>query len=358
MTDIVVVVLLQPSGTVFRPGERIRGLVKAEFERDVPSGGGIHLKLGWRTSGRGTVEQGTAAEELLVHGPFLSGERQELPFDLECPAGPFSASNDRVSISWELEAWVETGWRHVPVDRVPVEVVAGPCERPFLGAEQEDILAVPPRFLSTASEGKGFHALAALTGVGIACSTLGAIVGEWWIIQLGGVVAAGALVGALGWYGLQVGRRQRFGGLEVELPGGRLLATGEALDGWLHFTPDSDGRVVQLAAGWMLEERAENVEGTSTNVFHGEVLRVMQPMLVEPVECVAGQEISLPFHLEVPTAPSFRGSRNWLSWSLLVRVQLGDATEVLHQVPVCVRPPRPGGEAASAGGREQRGIEG
>lgn len=99
----------------------------------------------------------------------------------------------------------------------------------------------------------------------------------------------------------------------------------------------------EFAVGWMLEEIAKDSgDHSERRCRRRELLRhfARQPV---GLQNVSGERRELPFQVEVPSSPSFSGKANWLAWSLLVRVEAGDGSELIYKVPVWVRPPAPRG---------------
>ena len=331
---------LERSVPIFRPGERIRGTARAAFYEDVVGSEGLTLKLCWRTSGRGDVEQGAAESDLLSPGSFAAGERVECAFDFPCPEGPFSAEQEYVTVEWNLELCVDVSWVYNPVKRFPLQVVAGPCREPFLGKEAGELLRERPGFLSTPGEAKGFVGLGVVGGLGLAGLFFAGVAGHGPLLAATGTALAGSVAGAVGLYAVQRVKRARVRGLEIPLPARRELETGTHPELSLVFTAASDLVVRSVDAGWRLHERAVDTSGTSRQVFTREALRTLEPVLGEPLEAHAGDEVSVPLQLEVPTVPSFRGEKNQLDWAVLVRLGLMDGTELLYQAPVLVLPPR------------------
>ncbi|MEN9798689.1 MAG: hypothetical protein RL653_2385 [Pseudomonadota bacterium] len=149
--DQLLVSLDRPDAT-YRPGEPIRGVVLLDLDESVTGGLGLLLRLDWETRGHGQKEAGGAARQVLSPGPFMAGERLELPFELACPPGPFSLESSHVSVAWIFEARLDVPCGKDPTVLVPLTVVSGPCEEPFVGPSAGEYREAPPRFESMPGE--------------------------------------------------------------------------------------------------------------------------------------------------------------------------------------------------------------
>lgn len=329
---------------VFRPGERIRGRVTATFDRDVVHTGGVWLRLGWNTSGPASTERETVAEVCLAPGPFVAGESLDLPFDLPCPPGPFSASHKRVSVEWTLEARVETDRLLLPVRRRSVRVAPGPCAAATLGPAAVVVARRPAGVHTllgarkTAGELVG-GALALLPMAAVSAWREGPPAATWVAGGLGGAFLVAALALQLPrWAGRRFARE-----VSVELPGGTELQAGRPLQAHLTLVPARDGWLRGVHAAWALEESGlMSDRGEASNLhFEYEQPSPFAPCPVDPVPLRAGEPVSLSLDLEAPSEPSFHGRLNRLTWALLLRLRAGDGGELLYRVPVTVRPPAP-----------------
>jgi hypothetical protein len=84
------------AGQALEPGGRLTGRVVWNATRPPE----IAIALGWRTSGKGTVDQGVGAATVIT-GTTAAGEAH---FELAIPAGPPSFSGKLVSVGWQLTA--------------------------------------------------------------------------------------------------------------------------------------------------------------------------------------------------------------------------------------------------------------
>jgi hypothetical protein len=80
----------------YLPGEAITGTLSWQCEKELEA---IELRLCWKTSGKGSTDNGMA-DSLLLKQPQTHGN---MPFELHFPSGPYSFSGKLISISWYIE---------------------------------------------------------------------------------------------------------------------------------------------------------------------------------------------------------------------------------------------------------------
>ncbi|MEN9799782.1 MAG: hypothetical protein RL653_3479 [Pseudomonadota bacterium] len=322
----------------FRPGEPIRGSVHVTFDMGVPESTAVWLKLAWRTAGA-DVERGTGFEVCLATGPQRAGAEWELPFEVPCPSGPFSVEGTLVSVRWELEARVEGAGAEAPVVALPVRVLSGPCDEPFLGSDTHSPL-FPGFHLPHRRRALGL-VLGLCAGLVLLCVPVLALSGG---PREAAVGAAGVFLLSLApaiIFGVPWWRRRFCRELSVGLVQGTEVETGAEVQLRVAFTPRWDGRLRDVSVAWRLEECARQDrrgEGTSrTSVL--ETVSPYAPRLEQPLPFRADERVSLSFPVTVPDEPTFHGRFNQRHWALLVRVRAEDGGAWEYLAPVTVRPP-------------------
>lgn len=95
---------LEDGRTVYRPGERVTGVVRWELDSDPTD---VVLRLFWFTEGRGTRDVEVVAEERFD----APGREDRRSFELRLPEGPYSFSGRLISLIWALELIADPGDR-------------------------------------------------------------------------------------------------------------------------------------------------------------------------------------------------------------------------------------------------------
>ena len=93
-------VILEGSGTAFRPGEEVRG--RAEWSLDAPPAE-VAVRLCWFTRGKGTEDHEVVAQEDFDN-PVQRGQHE---FHFRAPDQPYSFSGQLISLIWAVELVIE-----------------------------------------------------------------------------------------------------------------------------------------------------------------------------------------------------------------------------------------------------------
>ncbi|MCK6520599.1 hypothetical protein L6R49_04070, partial [Myxococcota bacterium] len=105
----------------FAPGETIRGEVVVTTSSAVRCEG-LRVRLIWRTSGKGNVDEGVCAEDPLeANAAWEAGERV-YPFSLHVPEGPPAYEGELLQVSHLVVASADIPWAFDPKDERAVSL--------------------------------------------------------------------------------------------------------------------------------------------------------------------------------------------------------------------------------------------
>jgi hypothetical protein len=93
---------IEQGQTSFRPGEAIRGIVTWVLDAAPRT---VEVRLVWHTAGKGDRDVGVVEKASLHAG----GSRDQQPFELRAPDGPYSFSGRLISLVWGVEVVIEPG---------------------------------------------------------------------------------------------------------------------------------------------------------------------------------------------------------------------------------------------------------
>jgi hypothetical protein len=308
---------LDRPGGRYRAGEIVSGAVL--FTNIGESVRGVDLKLRWFTSGKGNTDHDDVRTERL---PIVAlGGRARARFALSLPPGPVSYAGPIITVAWELVVSVDVAWARDPVERVPIEVVAGeaqadagvyraapaPPVRHALGPDAEQAGSIKPRKTGVVF----FSAL-----------TFGAVATQFG--QFGAYILAPAaflLAGTALWQAWRrSGARHALGQPRFELLPPEVRG-GESVQARITLQPHRD---LDYLDGWAeLHGREIAVRGSgSSSTTHNHTLQREQIALEGPETPRAGQAVTLAATVPIArgAAPSFGAPSNHVSWTITLKL--------------------------------------
>lgn len=338
MTDATIEIRLDQEGRNLTAGDILSGKVILNAPSDLGCRG-VHVRLMWRSTGKGNRASVDVEPTVLSQGPLPAGS-YDYSFRFEVPPGPVSYAGTILGIQWCILAWVDLPWKF--------DLKA---ECPFM------LAAVPPSMEYTF--GPSFRWTGGLLtsiggGVATATKTFGPIKRSLLffvaaLLFVGGAAMiytspdnvqsiAGAvliLISILPARAFHNAGRFESLGLSI-VPG--CVRRGETLKAQLSVLAKRDIAVREVSLTLVAAERAVSGSGKSQTTHNQRVLEL--PMIVGgSLNLTAGQ--TSVFSAEFPLGPdvpvTLQVSSNYVSWEVWVSLCPEKGAEVKWRVPFSVR---------------------
>jgi len=315
-------------GDTYRPGERIRGIVRVRVD-DKCKCKALTLTLGWWTHGRGNRASGNTEKFALFSGEWQPGKDNVYPFDFLCPAGPYSYHGHVTNLDWKVHAHADLPWK---LDsKAEAEIIVAQPIRPAAIAAAAGPL--PPVPASPAKMGAAIGGLMLLFGLGLIASWLfadgDALFPGIFLSVVGGLIAFFSVRNTIA--------QMKLGPVTLYLPAE--VGPGQRLRGQLKFTPRSQVKVNGITAKLTGTESAVSGSGTNTTT-HTHPLHNAELALSPARTFAAGQPVSLPIEIPLPEkAPcSFKVNSNSVEWSAVVHIDIAGSADWMRAQAINVRP--------------------
>ena len=295
-------------------GATISGVVIVKADKDVSSKGLIVRTL-WSTHGRGNIDTGEVASQVLFEGAWKAGQEYSYPFTLPTAVWPPTYYGDFLNVSHYVAAQAKLSWAIDPKTQVEFRVIAHDAPddlKPTTGPPQK-------------------------TGMVMAI-ILGLILLIFGIAFLGLFLVIAAVAGPIAGlvYLFKVVLPKRITGpVTCELTS-RKVHAGQKLQAKLEFTPARRSTINGIE--WKIRCIEECVSGSGSNrKTHTHELFQETVTSCGSRELKSGEKqmLELDYPLPANAAPSLKFSDNSLKWTITARIDIPkwpDWTKVLEPI--------------------------
>ncbi len=340
MSDKLVRIELAERSDSVPAGGELRGTVVIDHVDE--SVRGVDLSFRWRTSGKGSSDQGKDNPQRLAVPPARSDGCARLPFSFAVPLGPVSYSGEIISVGWFVRAWVDVAWARDPSDEVEVRVL--PRDGRHSLQSGGGYRSAPERKAVRHSHGPS--ALAGHTrrsrgsfglGTGLIALGLGAAsMAAGWSGYLVTPVVALILVGGIVNAARRRATQRALGSPHVEIDRGE-SQPGGTVGARVVLQPAEDVAVSEVTATLMCKETAVKGQGSSATTHN----RVVAANLVSLVRVASEPGASHVYEgaltIPAPAPPSFGSSSNDVTWTVEFSIDAGEY-KITEEIVLSVQP--------------------
>ena len=311
--------------SIYAGGGKITGIVHVDVDKNVTTKG-LEVSSGWATHGRGNVDSGEFATEILFTGEWRAGEKHEYRFELPVGHWPPSYHGDYLNIDHYIKARAKIPWGFDP------KASQAFLMRPSGGPD----VALPKAPMQ-------------ISGM-IGCVIAMVFFGGFFTVFFGGLIAAGGppviaiVVGVLlllvgGFVGARYFMpKYLLGNVELTLDPLQ-VSPGDEVRGELVVRPRKNVNINEIKLTFKACEKVISGSGsnrtTHTNPFFEKATTLHESGVLQ-----VGKEHRIPLSVKLPDdAPySIDLSDNNIIWSTHVRIDIPRWPDWTRETPVLVVP--------------------
>ena len=279
-------------------GEVLTGTVIVRCDKDTNCKG-LTVCTRWTTHGRGNVDSGLGAEEVVFQGAWQAGQEYKYGFKLATASWPPTYFGTYLNVSHYVEARAKLAWATDPKASVeiPVVVTTSPAD------------VQPSRKQSANGCGPIGWVLLGLILLVFAVAFI-------WLVPIIAIVAV------IVWFFKSFLPKQLTGSIETKLEPRRVKAGG-VVHGHLSFTPKRSVNINSINYKFTGAENCSSGSG-SNRKSHKIDLSQQVGELAGTQRLTAGQLQSFDFEIKVPAnaAPSMKLIDNEVVWTVELRVDI------------------------------------
>jgi hypothetical protein len=326
----------------YRPGDTLKGTLLAEVESDVKVDS-LVVSSGWRTHGKGNVDEEEVDSEPFGAKHWSAGERHEFPFSFVMPAGPVSYHGHLLNVDWYVKANADVSWARDPKTEAELLLLPAPPERvPGDGYRKGPHTAARPHILGTASARppKSDTRLVSLIFVAVALGTTflalrgkSSLFSLLWMVPF---VIVGAIVAYQAWRNTLA--KRKLGDVQVSVEPAH-AGRGQPVCLKVSLRPERAVSLASVRADLVGRERVVSGSGTNKQT-HTHELRRDHFELSGPRDLAGQEELSLEHSLTLPedAEPTFHSSENHVVWELEFHVDVVRWPDLKDDYEVVVHP--------------------
>ena len=294
--------------------EVVTGTVIVRCDKDTNCKG-LTVCTRWTTHGRGNVDSGLGAEEVVFQGAWQAGQEYKYGFKLAAASWPPTYYGTYLNVSHYVEARAKLAWAVDPKASVeiPVVVTTSPAD------------VQPSRKQSASGCGPFGWVVLGLIALVFA-------VAFWWLIPIIAVIAG------LVWFFKSFLPKQLTGSIETKLEPRRVKAGG-VVRGHLSFTPKRSVNINAINYNFTGAENCSSGSG-SNRKSHKIELAKQVGQLAGAQRLAGGQLQSFDFEFNVPAnaAPSMKLIDNEVVWTVELRIDIPNWPDWTETFTLIVEP--------------------
>lgn len=326
----------------YKPGEMLKGTLLAEVESDVKIDS-LVVSIGWRTHGKGNVDEEQVDFEPMGAKTWSAGERHELPFSFVMPKGPVSYHGYLLNVDWYVKANADVAWARDPKTEAELLLLPAPAERlPGDGYRTEPKTAAQPHVLGATGivpqkhDHRVFSLVFLVVSVGIAVVMLGKKPNLFSLSIIGAFVGVGSFIAYRSWRNTLA--KQKLGDVQVSVEPEH-AGRGQPLRVSVSLRPLYDVSLTSIRADLVGRERVISGSGTNKQTHVHELRRT--PIELSGARDVrAREELVLEEMVTIPedAEPTFHSAENHVVWELELHVDVALWPDLKDDYEVFVHP--------------------
>jgi hypothetical protein len=326
----------------YRPGETVKGILHAEVHSDLKIDA-LVVSLGWRTHGKGNVDEEQADVAPLGPKHWSADERHELPFSFVMPAGPVSYHGHFLNVDWYVKANADVAWARDPKTESEILLLPAPAERvPGDGYRTSPHTTARPHVLGAAGgaprrqDHRVFSLLFVLGAFGMAALMLRKNLSVPTLLVLSGFLGVSGLVAYRSWRNTLA--KQKLGNIEVSVEPEH-AGRGQPVQLTVVLRPAQSVSLASVRANLVGRERV--VSGSGTNrTTHVHQLHHERFELSGERRLRANEELVLQETVTIPdeAEPTFHSADNHLVWEIEFHVDVKLWPDLKDDYEVFVHP--------------------